>query len=211
MKNRIKTIFIILTLLLTSAVLTAATEDWKLILNKKGIKVYTRPAKGCPLDQFMGIAVIDAPLETCARVLRDANNQANWMGDCLKSKILKKISNNHFIVYNVLHATWPLSNRDLQIDTIFIDDFTNGIVTVRMKAYKEPIQPVSKKYVRITDMKATCIMKRIEKNKTKVTYINRVNPMAPVPSGIANMIVKKNPYKTLLGLRKMAQLPNYQN
>lgn len=210
MKSRIKTLFIIIAVLFTAAALTAAADEWKLILNKKGIKVYTRPAEGCPLDQFMGVAVIDAPLETCAMVLRDADNQVKWMGDCLKSHTLKKISNDHFIVYNVLHATWPLSNRDLQIDTVFIDDFAKGIVTVKMKAHIEPIQPVSKKYVRITDMKATCIMKRIEGNKTRVTYINRVNPMAPVPSGIANMIVKKNPYKTLLGLRKMARLPKYK-
>ncbi len=205
-----KRIIIVIILTITAVSLTAGTGAWKFALNKKGIKVYTRPAEGCPLNEFMGITVINAPLETCERVLRDIESQPKWMGDCLQAKLLKKFTENHIVGYNVLHLPWPLSNRDLQIDTRFITNYKEGIVTVKMKAYVPEIQPVTKKYIRITDMEATCILKRIEENKTKVTYINRVNPMAPVPDSLANMIAKNNPYKTLLGFHDMVKLPQYQ-
>ncbi len=204
-----KTIVIAVMLAVAAVSLNAEAGKWKLALNKNGIKVYTRPAKGCPLDEFMGVTVINAPIETCVRVLRDVDSQPRWMGDCLEAKLLKRISKDHLIAYNVIDVPWPLSNRDLQIDTRFITNLPKGIVTVKMAAYVPAIQPVTKKYVRITDMKATCIMKKINDNKTRVTYINRVNPMAPIPDSVANMFAKKNPYKTLLGMRKMVKLPKY--
>ena len=204
-----KTIVIAVMLAVAAVSLNAEAGKWKLALKKNGIKVYTRPAKGCPLDEFMGVTVINAPIETCVMVLRDVDSQPRWVGDCLESKLLKRISKDHLIAYNVIDVPWPLSNRDLQIDTRFITNLPKGIVTVKMAAYVPAIQPVTKKYVRITDMKATCIMKKINDNKTRVTYINRVNPMAPIPDSVANMFAKKNPYKTLLGMRKMVKLPKY--
>ncbi len=209
--KKIRTISILLIMVLMGISSSIAAKDsWKLVMNKKDIQVYTRPAEGCPLDEFMGTTVLNAPIETCARVLRDVKGQTEWMGDCLQSKVLKKFSENHVVAYNVLNGIWPLSDRDLQIDTVFIEDFKAGHFTVKMKVYQESLVPVTKKYVRITDFKATCKLERLDENRTKVIYINRVNPMAPVPSGVANMVVKKNPYKTLLGFKKMIKLDRYR-
>jgi len=200
-------IFILLSFF--AAVQLGAQDNWKPVMEKDDITVYTRPAEGCPLDEFKGVTIIKAKLETCVAVLRDVPEQPNWMGDCLGARLLKTFDRNHIVAYNILNAPWPLSNRDLQIDTRFEEDYRNGKVIVSMTVYEEELVPVSK-YVRIKDFRAQCILEKIDATTTKATYINRVNPMAPVPGAIANMFVKNNPYMTLKGFKKMVKLKKYQ-
>jgi len=208
--NKIKKVFITTILITLSFSLFAAGDNWELSLEKNDIKVYTRPVEGSSMDEFMGVTVINAPIETCAAVLRDVPAQPQWMGDCLKARVLKVINKDRLVAYNVLNGTWPLSDRDLQIDTSFDENYKNGKVVVSMKVYPETLVPVNKSYVRVTDFAAKCILEKIDDSKTKVTYINRINPMAPVPAAIANRVVRKNPYNTLKGMKKMVKLQKYQ-
>ncbi|MFW5861963.1 MAG: START domain-containing protein [Spirochaetota bacterium] len=185
-----------------------AGSGWQKILVDDGITVYTRPVEGCSLDEFKGVTVVQAPMHTCLAVLRDVPSQPQWMGDCVDAKVLKTFNKNHIVAYNVIQLPWPLSKRDLQVDTRFtIED---DRVVVAMSVYPEIIEPVTEKYVRITDFEATCILKKTGEDSTSVTYINRVNPMAPVPAAIATRFLKKNPVTTLRGFKRMVLHERYR-
>jgi len=183
---------------------------WKLSSNRNGIKSFTRPVKGSKMKQFKGETVINANLKTIVAVLRDVPSQPKWMGDCLKSKLLKTFNKNHIVAYNVLNLPWPVKDRDLQIDTQFIENYDNGRVVVKMTVYPTPIEPITKKYVRVTDFEASCTLIRIDENKTKVIYINRIDPKTNVPEWMANMVAKTNPRKTLTGMIRMVKLSKYK-
>ncbi len=183
-------------------------EEWKQVVDRNEITVFARPVEGSTMDQFKGITIVNAPIEVCTAVLRDIPAQTEWMGDNLQAEVLRVFSDDHKVAYNVLKSPWPLKPRDLQIDVTFIED--SDQVMVEMKVYPETIVPVSKEYIRVTDFEASCCFERLADNRTKVTYINRVNPMAPVPPSITNLVVRGNPYATLSGLKQMVTKEKYQ-
>lgn len=205
---------IIVPMMLTIVIIwtgAASESAWNLALDKDGIQVYTRPASGCPLNEFKGVAVINASLKSISAILRDVNAQPAWMADCLQSKLLKTLSKNRLVCYNVLHVGWPLSDRDLIIDVKFTELHKENKLVTDMTVFSEDIIPADNKLVRIRDFKASCIVEEISPGQCRVTYQNRVNPMAPVPDILANSIVKKNPFNTLKGMKRMASLEKYKN
>ncbi len=189
----------------------ANDSSWKLAVDKDGIKVYTRPAPGCPLDEFMATAEIDASAATIEKILRDVDAQPDWMADCLHAKVLKIFDMNHMVCYNVLNLPWPLSDRDLLIDTIIVKSADGKKFSFEMSAFPDDIIPLDSRYVRIRDFRARCIVEEVRPGTCAVVYINRVNPMAPVPDAIANGIARNNPFNTLKGMKKMVQLDTYRD
>lgn len=182
---------------------------WRLAVDKEGIKVYTRPAPGCPLDEFRGITEIKTTVDTIERILRDVNAQPVWMADCLQSGILKQFDNDHLVCYNVLDMPWPLSDRDLLIDTCFKKENGGKKLIVDMSVFAEDITPVNQKYVRVRDFRARCSAEQVTPDTCLIEYVNRVNPMAPVPDAIANSIAKNNPFNTLKGMKRMVSEGRY--
>ena len=180
--------------------------EWNLALDRDGIRVYTRPSPGCPLDEFRAITEIKATVDSIEKVLRDVNCQPQWMADCLESGLLKQFDTDHIVCYNVLNMPWPFSDRDLLIDTRFVKEKGGRKIVVDMSVFSEDIKPVNKKYVRIRDFRATCSVEEVSPGTCFVEYINRVNPMAPVPAVIANRIAKNNPFNTLKGIKRMVAL-----
>jgi len=208
--RRCSVIILLLLAVIGSRQSIAAGPEWKLEFDKDGIQVYTRDAPGCPLNEFKGVTTINASMQTISAVLRDVSVQSDWMADCLKSKLLQTISPDRLICYNVLHVDWPLSDRDLIIDVKFTENRNMKKCIADMAVYTQDILPVNSKYVRIRDFKASCTIEEISPGLCRVVYQNRVNPMAPVPDFLANRIVKKNPYNTLKGMKKMAAMQKYQ-
>lgn len=188
----------------------AAGTEWNLAMDKEGIQIFTRDAEGCPLNEFKGVTSINASMKTILRVLKDVNNQADWMSGCLQSKLLKTINADHLVVYNLLHIGWPLSDRDMLIEVKFIENKKEKKLLVDMGVCSEDIFPVNSKHVRIRDFKAMVVVEEVSPDQCRVVYQNRVNPMAPVPAFLANMVVKKNPFETLQGMKKMVLLEKYQ-
>lgn len=188
--------------------LTFAEADWKQVKNSDEITIYNRPFPGSDFDEFRGVTIVNAPIEVITEVLYDVPAQPEWMSDCLFAKTVKVFDENHIIAYNILNIPWPVTDRDSLIDTIFDLDFKTGRVLVTMKAVEEPLIPVSK-YVRMTNVFGTCLLERLDKDKTKVTYTMLANPAGNIPSSIANIFAKMNPYNTLKELKKIVLKPKY--
>ncbi|MDD5711601.1 MAG: START domain-containing protein [Smithellaceae bacterium] len=202
---------IILSCLLLMAALpqlTFADAEWKQVKQSDGITIFNRPYPGSDVDEFRGVTIVRAPIEVITEVLYDVPAQPKWMSDCLAARTVKVISENHIIAYNVLNVPWPVTDRDFLADTVFNTDFKAGKVLVEMKAVKEPLVPVGQ-YVRMTDLAGTCLLERLGKDKTKVTYTMRANPAGNIPAAIANVFAQMNPYNTLKGLKRMVGEPKY--
>lgn len=184
---------------------------WNLAVNKDGIKVFTRETEGCPIDEFRGVSEVTATIDTIEKIIKDVNAQPAWMADCLYARVLKEYDKDHLVCYNVLNLPWPLSDRDLLIDIKIFKDKSGKKLSCEMSAYPQDIIPVEKKFVRIRDFRASCRFEQISSDKCSVEYINRVNPMAPIPDAIANSVARNNPFNTIKGLKKMVLLPKYRD
>ncbi|MCX7678837.1 MAG: START domain-containing protein [Spirochaetes bacterium] len=186
-----------------------AQHDWHEVKNSDGIKIYTRPTPGSPLDEFKGIAIIDSPIEVIVEVLRDVEAQPEWMADCIEAKVLKRISENDYLVYSMNRAPWPVSNRDVVVRSIGNADIPNGKVKIIFTALKDSSIPPRPGVVRMTELVGQWHLKKINSHKTEVVFIIKANPGGNIPPRLANLTSKEIPFKTLRNLRKMVKKEKY--
>jgi len=99
--------------LLTSFNTNVKSSDWKLEKNKNGIKVYSYAAKGESLKQVKSNFTIKASLSCLLAVISDVPHYTDWISNCSKATLLKKISPTEQLYYSISDVPWPISNRDL--------------------------------------------------------------------------------------------------
>lgn len=201
-------LFILLFLILSAGL--SAQDGWYTEFTKNGITVYTRAVPGSDIKEFKGIGVIDAPADVVNNVLDDIPNLANWMPDCLVSRIVEKKSNDFMILYQVIKTPWPLNSRDFTFETRITKDKEKIIRTV--KAVPHPSYPPTGNYVRITNMTGQWTLIRQDNNtKTLAIYQIKTDPAGNIPVAIANTTSKKLPYETLLRLKQQVNNSRYRN
>jgi hypothetical protein len=202
-------IAITVTAILFSTSTITAGEDWKLVKNDSEIKVYTRPIAGSDMDEFKGIGIIDARLDVVIAALNDIPAQKEWVVACREAHILKTINDESMLVYSRAYAPWPVSDRDVIVKRTLKANFESGMVTIYMSALKDPIVPLQRGAVRITEMEGRFILEHLDRNRTKISYILRTNPAGYIPDAIANYASKDMPYRTIVALRKVVTQDKY--
>ena len=180
-----------------------------LIINKNDIKQYQTSVKGSDLKEFIAITLIDARMEVVGEVFRDIEAQPLWMSTCIEARIVKKIDRNRLIIYTVMNSQWPAKDRDIVIKNDTMYDLKNGKGLITFEALKEPLVPLRKDRVRITELTGSFKMEYLGRDKTKLIYRQMVNPGGDVPLELAYLMIKSNPYQSLLNLKKIVKNAKY--
>jgi len=223
-----KFILVLITLLLALSVFgdeKVAKNKWKYVMTKDGVAVYKKHSKTSRMDEFMGIMVMDSPLEVISMVFMDINNHKDWVGDCVDSKLVKDLSGNLKTIFNernkkekstvsviqyyLINAPWPVSDRDVIVKANIIINWKKNTIFVYSHALPKYIYPNKKGVVRMAEMKITWKLYRVSDKKTKVIYIVKSNPGGKIPTGIANWSSSQLPYKTLKAFNKVAKKDKY--
>jgi hypothetical protein len=187
-----------------------AEEPWKLAKDREGIKVYTRSVPGSSANEFRGVADVDAPLEVVLEVFKDIPSYPQWYGFCKEIRLLKQEGDTHRIIYFVLETTGPVKDRDMVVDVRDTKDLKAGRAEILMKAFKEDYVPRTGTYVRMTEMSGSCILTRVDRDRTGVVYTVRADPAGYIPAFLSNVIQKDQPFLTLKGLREMVKKDAYR-
>jgi len=198
---------VILSMILCSQPALGAPQDeeWEPAKKGEGIEVYTRPVEGMDAQEFMGITVVDAPMEVILEVFRDIPSFPKWYGFCRDIRQIREYSDTHRLVYFVLATQWPTKDRDMVIDAVIDVDRVKGTAVISMKALEEEVVPRERKYVRMTYMIGRTTLTEIDGSKTRVVYRVQSDPAGYIPSALSNMLAKDQPYLTLKGLKEMVK------
>ncbi len=198
-------LFIISTIiLLLCCPATAAESSWQLTLNKNGVAVYTKPAKGSVFDEFKGVVIIDANIDILEMILRDIPAFPLWISGCKASPIIEEIDSNNYIFYFVQGLPWPLNDRDTAMKAKADFDRKNGYYSVNFHSINDKRIPVKNDLIRMK-MEGGFILKRIDNNHTMVTFFIKAYPGGSIPGIIANIFSREIPYETLLSMKNIAQ------
>jgi uncharacterized protein YndB with AHSA1/START domain len=207
------------TLRLASMVLIASTlagaaraEEargaWEQVSNKDGIIVQRRSVEGYKLKEFLGRAVIDAPIARVLAVIRDANRRAEWMPACADSHLIEEnVSARTQIAYHRTKAPWPVSDRDSINRAEMIVD--NHHVYLPFEAVTLPTVPPVKGVVRMPFMRGHWLLTPVDDGKTEAEYQVFANPGGILPDWLANLASKTLPRETIAGLRKQVTRASY--
>lgn len=183
---------------------SVADGDWKLIVDQDGIALYARDVSGHAESQFKGVCIVNRPLEAVGSILADIASYPKWFFKCIEAQKIpaENSSELHFFLYVAIDTPWPFSDRDAVYKTEIAIDYALGKVVVRSTALKEPLIPLRRQYVRVTDSEHQWILEKISADRTRITFINRTNAGGPLANYISNPGIRDTTVHSLKNLKK---------
>ena len=190
--------------------ISVAGGEWKLIADKDGITLYAREVSGHSEAQYKGVSIINQSIEAVGSVLSDIASYPKWFFKCIESKKIptKNSSELHFFLYVAIDAPWPFSDRDAVYETEVAIDYALGKVVIRSTALTQPLIPLRRQYVRITDSEHQWILEKISADRTRITFINRTNAAGPFANYISNPGIRDTIFLSLKNFRKIFNHPD---
>jgi len=185
-----------------------AQGEWQLRKNADGIACYTKPQEGLELDQFKGVGMVNARLETVASIFRDVPSYTRWMFNCREIRTLQDNGNDRLIVYYVNRSPWPVADRDAVVRSSVTQSEKTGSGVVLIESIQHP-HPATGGRVRMPSLKALFILQYVDREHTRVIFDIKANPGGNVPASLVNAFTRDHPYHTIQGLRKMAAMQKY--
>ena len=198
-----KTTYLPLALIFTAFFLMGA--QWEVITEEDGIKVMMKEVKGRSLPVFKGEGNVNENLYEILGVLRDINKGKEWMHSCKDSRLIEAIGDRKFIVYNVTNAPWPVSDRDVVVESDASFDKATKTVTIDMKSIEHPDMPKVSGLVRMPRLIGKFTLQAVSEKVTFVTYEIDADPGGMLPHWIVRMASRDIPYITLTNLRDRAK------
>jgi hypothetical protein len=189
----------------------AENSGWKLQKNdaRHKIKVYVKNEEGQKIRSFKVEAIIDAPIETLLRVQSDVDNYMRWYFSTLEVKLLKKVSTKEFYFYVVHDAPIGMPDRDVILRTV-IEPMSKKQPYVQLKMTSTPDYiPLRPPLVRMEAENYTVRYTPLSKTQTLREVEGFINPGGSSPAWAINFVQGKGPYANMMGMRRMATLPQY--
>ncbi|HRH91428.1 MAG TPA: hypothetical protein PLW01_05880 [Agitococcus sp.] len=186
-------------------------NEWRLSKHDKrhDIKVYIKNEDGQKIRSFKVEALLDTNIETLSRIQSDIENYSRWYFATLETKLLKKVSDKEYIFYMVHDAPYGNPDRDVIMRAV-IEPMTKKRPYVQIKMEALPTYlPVIPPYVRMEAENYIARWTPVGNNQVLLEAEGFVNPGGNAPSWTVNFIQGRGPYANMMGLRRMINLPKY--
>jgi hypothetical protein len=181
---------------------SASAQDWKLVKEEAGIKVYTKTETGSKYKAFKAEMQASCKIENIVEVLKNTNNINNWVVNCKGVELLKTGDNDQYYYFET-SLPLPFENRDMVYHFQYIE-VNSQQVKVIVTGIPEYIQP-RKGIVRMVKADGYWLLTSIDTFKTAVTYQMHVEPGGLIPPWLANPFIKNVPFSTFKELRNIVQ------
>ena len=187
-------------LLLTFTV--SAQENWKLVKDEAGIKVYTKYETGSGYKAFKAEMQASCKIKSIVEVLKNSESINNWIVNCKGVKLLKTDGNDQYY-YIETSLPFPFKNRDMVFHFQYIETDSQQVkVTVTgIPDYLPPNEGI----VRLAKANGSWLLTSIDTSKTAITYQMHVEPGGLIPAWLANPFIVNVPFSTFKELRKIIQ------
>jgi len=182
----------------------ALASDWQFAEEENGIKSYMKPVKGSEVTAFKGTAVIDAPLEKIAWLIRDNKHRTKWVDRLETNVTLKTYSAFDNITYQAFGLPWPIADRDYVYRARLRWEGDTVVFDLKSTTFKGAPKTIG---IRAELNQCFYYLKRLGPNKTHVTVEVHTDPMGILPYWLINLIQKSWPIKTLSGIKRMMKEP----
>lgn len=174
------------------------------------IKAYAKQEDEKKFRTFRVEALMDAPLETVARVQFDVDNIKKWFWSTSDSKLLKKVSDREFYYYQV-YRTPLVPDRDVIIHAV-IEPYTakKGFMGLKVNAVPD-YMPAKSGLVRMAAHEISFKFTPVGNDKTKLEFDGYIDPSGVSPAWAINYYQRKSPYISVIGMQRMLLKPEYRD
>lgn len=189
-----------------------AVNGWLLVKDDvvHNIKAFAKQEDDKKFRTFRVEAIMDAPLETVARVQFDVDNIKKWFWSTSESKLLKKVSDREFYYYQV-YRTPLVPDRDVILHAV-IDPYTpqKGYMGYKINAVPDYMEKRSG-LVRMAAHEINFRFTPLDKDHTKLEFEGYIDPSGVSPAWAINFYQRKSPYISVIGMQRMIQKPEYRD
>lgn len=187
----------------------AVQRPEKLVIDKKGIKVWTFRTANNPAFSYRATTTVDAGVSSIAALILDTGYLSKWVPYVSEVDVLDRDDHaGTFTIRMQMDFPFPLQDRDVVVKGK-ITQASDGVVTIKNQIGTDPRAPVRPKIVRITRYEGEWMLKPLAANKVEVMTTGYADPAGSVPLSVANMFVEQQPYEMLLKMKD--QVKRYQN
>jgi hypothetical protein len=184
--------------------------DWELVMDKNGIKAYSRKIAGSGIFEFRAVMVVDAPIEVVGEMLRDVPAVSEWLPYCDAARLVETEDRNNFTTYFSLDLPWPVKDRDLVMKSVTRYDFDLGRAVSDLFDTQAAACPLRETHIRIPEMKGQYVFEFITREKTGIIHTYRADIGGSLPDWMANYATQNNMYNTFVNMKKMIKKEKYQ-
>ncbi|MEO4049254.1 START domain-containing protein [Pseudomonas sp. CAU 1711] len=179
----------------------AQAEDWQLVKDEDGIKVYLSEVPGSKYKAYRGETSIASDMRTLRALQEDVQGSCAWIYACAGQRLLKHEGVESW-VYTRFAMPWPVQARDAVVHLV-TEEGADGSLTRRMVGQPDYL-PGVKEHVRVTSLKG--LWRFVPQGeRVEVVYQVHSEPGGSVPSWLANSFVVDAPFNTLKALRALAE------
>jgi START domain len=180
----------------------AAQENWNLVKEEAGIKVYTKPESGSKFKAFKAEMQLSCKIENIIYVLKNTDSINNWVVNCKGVKLLRTEDSDQYY-YIETSLPLPFQNRDMVYHFQYIEANREQVrvIVTGMPGYIQPEEGI----VRMVKADGYWLLTSIDTDKTSVTYQMHVEPGGLIPAWLANPFIKNVPFATFKELRNVVQ------
>lgn len=174
------------------------SNDWELVKNEDGIKVYTCQKEGSKIKEFKAITTVSTKMEVLEMLIEKVSDYPKWQANVTSARILNKVSQNEQYIYYTSDVPWPITDRDIALHWIKTND--NGTITYTLNCVPTFIEEQTD-FLRIKEAKGIWQFVPTDNNKIEITYQFYGDPAGSLPNWIINLFIVDGPYETLKNIK----------
>lgn len=200
-------IFSIFSVLIARPAFAQNGDGWVFKNEKDGIKVYYK--KTSDIYEIKMVTSMKASLSGIVQLLSEVENYPTWGYKLSEAKLLKKVSDKEYYYYSKLDFPWPLSDRDIVVQTKLEQDSSSGRVT-SISHSKPDYLPANQDVVRIRTTTTKWTVVPGAGGWSYIEYYIYSNPGGNIPDWLVNMAIDVGPLETLGRMRAILKEPKYR-
>ncbi len=177
-------------------------QDWRLVREEQGIRIWLRPVVGSSYQAFRGETLMRTDLATLRALQEDVEASCAWIHSCREQRLLGYQGAQAW-TYTRFDTPWPVQARDsvMQISSHLEPD---GSLVRELLAVPQRLPP-DDDYQRISAARGYWRMTPQPDGRVRVVYELHAEPGGRVPAWLAQSFVVDAPFNTLLNLRRAAE------
>jgi hypothetical protein len=177
-------------------------DDWELVKQKEGIRIYTAHQKESPILAYRIETTIKGDLRKVYQQVVDFEGNKKFLDTVEKIRVLQRKPGENVLVYMLFDLPWPFSDRDF-INRMDMELGRDTIV-LRSSPATDVVDPKDG-VVRIRKFSERWLLVKQPGGKTKLSLQGYADPGGALPAWIINRFVVREPHALVEGIKDQVE------
>lgn len=197
-------------LFLNLSICFSQEEELKLAKEGDGIQVFKEKKAKDKLDRVVAHAGIRANYMDILCLMKDFENQHNWIYANHESRMLDSIDAQHWIYYGVAETPWPFQHREVVTSVELIINQEEHSVLIHSFAIPDYIKAAEEK-IRIQILDTKWKITKISQDSSFVELDMFMDVGGGVPKWLVRLFSANGPFNTLKNMKVELLKPEKSN